>query len=57
MENGETDGDDDLKNYLTPLDAIERASGLIFFNNLFKEKFGKQVTQINELPVKHGHFW
>jgi len=57
MENGETDGDDDLNNYLTPLDAIERASGLIFFNNLFKEKFGKQVTKINDLPIKRGHFW
>ena len=47
MPNSETSSDEDLHDYLCPIDAIERSSGLIFFNNLFKQKFGKQITKVN----------
>ena len=51
MPNTETDEDDDVHNYLCPVDSIERASGLVFFNNLFKNKFGKQIIRVNREPV------
>ena len=57
MPNTETDEDDDVHNYLCPVDSIERASGLVFFNNLFKNKFGKQIIRVNREPVINGKFW
>ena len=53
----ECEGKEDVKEFFCPIDAIERASGLIFFSNLFKAQFGKNITRINEKPYKQGLFW
>lgn len=58
MPNSETHSNDDLNNYLCPIDAIERSSGLIFFNNLFKQKYGKNILKVNNKHVqKRGLLW
>jgi len=44
----EADNQDDIKKFFCDLNAIERASGLIFFNHLFKDKFGKRITRVND---------
>ena len=46
----------DLRKYYVSVDAIERAAGLIFFSNLFKQKFEKTITRINDQPVKQSWF-
>lgn len=54
MPNMDTDKNDDVGNYFCSVDSIERASGLIFFENLFKNKFGKRIIRINGEPVVSG---
>ena len=54
-DEAEVEKEGDIKAYFCELNAIERASGLIFFNHLFKDKFGKRITRINE--KKQGLLW
>jgi len=50
------ENNDNIKDYMVSIEAIERAAGLIFFSNLFKKQFGKNITYINDKPVKSGLF-
>ena len=48
---------DDLKDSMVPLEAIERASGLVFMDRLQNQKYGKPITRINsEIVKKAGLF-
>ncbi|CBY24106.1 unnamed protein product [Oikopleura dioica] len=57
MPNEETTSEDDLKQSMVPLEAIERASGLVFMDRLQNQKYGKPITKINsEIVKKAGLF-